>query len=129
MAGVSQAPGTMTNVDNARSSEAPCLQGPRLHAASRVCMAGPGQLVGYTRGMKTAVSVPDDLFAQVDRLAKRSRRSRSEVYSAALREYVARHAPDEVTAGLDAVLADLGQPGAGDFTANAARRTLETSEW
>jgi metal-responsive CopG/Arc/MetJ family transcriptional regulator len=36
--------------------------------------------------MKTAVSVPDDLFAQADRLAKRSRRSRSEVYSAALRE-------------------------------------------
>ena len=59
--------------------------------------------------MKTAVSVPDDLFAQVDRLAKRSRRSRSEVYSAALREYVARHAPDEVTAGLDAVLADIGR--------------------
>ena len=62
--------------------------------------------------MKTAVSVPDDLFAQADRLAKRSRRSRSEVYSAALREYVARHAPDEVTAGLDAVLADLGEAGA-----------------
>jgi metal-responsive CopG/Arc/MetJ family transcriptional regulator len=30
--------------------------------------------------MKTAVSVPDALFAQADRLAKRSRRSRSEVY-------------------------------------------------
>jgi metal-responsive CopG/Arc/MetJ family transcriptional regulator len=29
--------------------------------------------------MKTAVSVPDDLFAQVDRLAQRSRRSRSEL--------------------------------------------------
>ena len=56
-------------------------------------------ILGYTRGMKTAVSVPDDLFAQVDRLARHSRRSRSEVYSAALREYVARHAPDEVTAG------------------------------
>ena len=64
---------------------------------------------GYTRGMKTAVSVPHDLFAQVDRLAKRSRRSRSEVYSAALREYVARHAPDEVTSGLDAVIAGLGR--------------------
>ena len=75
--------------------------------------------------MKTAVSVPDDLFAQVDRLAKRSRRSRSEVYSAALREYVARHAPDEVTVGLDAVLAELGQPDAGEFTNMAARRTLE----
>lgn len=79
--------------------------------------------------MKTAVSVPDDLFAQVDRLARRSRRSRSEVYSAALREYVARHAPDEVTAGLDAVLADVGEPGADPFVATAARRTLGATEW
>jgi predicted transcriptional regulator len=79
--------------------------------------------------MKTAVSVPDDLFAKVDRLAKRSQRSRSEVYSAALREYVARHAPDEVTVGLDAVLAELGQPDAGNFTNTAARRTLESSDW
>jgi metal-responsive CopG/Arc/MetJ family transcriptional regulator len=79
--------------------------------------------------MKTAVSVPDDLFKQVDRLAKRSRRSRSEVYSAALREYVARHAPDEVTAGIDAVLAEVGQPDSADFTAPAARRTLESSDW
>jgi predicted transcriptional regulator len=79
--------------------------------------------------MKTAVSVPDDLFAQADRLAKRSHRSRSEVYSAALREYVARHAPDEVTAGLDAVLADLGESGDDSFAARAARRTLAAAEW
>jgi predicted transcriptional regulator len=79
--------------------------------------------------MKTAVSVPDDLFERVDRLAKRSRRSRSEVYSAALREYVARHAPDEVTAGLDAVIADVGQPEAGNFTSQAARDAFESSEW
>jgi metal-responsive CopG/Arc/MetJ family transcriptional regulator len=79
--------------------------------------------------MKTAVSVPDDLFAQADRLAKRSHRSRSELYSAALREYLARHAPDEVTAGLDAALAALGQPDSGGFTTSAARRTLESSEW
>lgn len=79
--------------------------------------------------MKTAVSVPDDLFAQADRLAKRSRRSRSEVYSAALREYVARHAPDEVTAGLDAVLADLGETGPDEFAGRAARRTLVDAEW
>mgnify|MGYP000623576657 CR=1 FL=1 len=79
--------------------------------------------------MKTAVSVPDDLFAQVDRLVRRTSRSRSEVYSAALREYVARHAPDEVTAGLDAALAALGQPEDDEFAAAAARRTLESAEW
>lgn len=79
--------------------------------------------------MKTAVSVPDDLFAQVDRFARRSGRSRSEVYSAALREYVARHAPDEVTAGLDAALAEIDQPAGAAFTTAAARRTLDATEW
>ncbi len=84
---------------------------------------------GYTPGMKTAVSVPDDLFHQVDRLARRSRRSRSEVYSAALREYMARHAPDEVTAALDAVVEQVGAAGRDDFVAAAARRTLDAAEW
>lgn len=79
--------------------------------------------------MKTAVSVPDDLFAQVDRLARRSSRSRSDVYSAALREYVARHAPDEVTAGLNAVVEHIGQPDLGVFTTAAARQAFAATEW
>jgi predicted transcriptional regulator len=79
--------------------------------------------------MKTAVSVPDDLFAQVDRLARRSRRSRSEVYRAALREYVARHAPDEVTASLDRIVAEVGQPADSPFAAAAARLSFASAEW
>ena len=79
--------------------------------------------------MKTAVSVPDDLVAQVDRLARRSSRSRSEVYSAALREYITRHAPDEVTAGLDRVVAEVGDADDTSFVHAAARRTLASTEW
>jgi predicted transcriptional regulator len=79
--------------------------------------------------MKTAVSVPDDLFATVDRLARGSRRSRSEVYSAALREYVARHAPDEITDALDRVAAETRGSGSEQFAAAAAARTFETSDW
>lgn len=79
--------------------------------------------------MKTAVSVPDDLFAQVDRLARRSSRSRSEVYSAALREYVARHAPDEVTASIDRVVAEIDDTDDVAFGRAAARRTITSSEW
>ena len=85
-------------------------------------------MAGYTPGMKTAVSVPDDLFEQVDRLARRAGRSRSEVYSAALREYLARHAPDEVTEALDRVVGEIGK-GADPFVEEAARRSLATTEW
>ncbi|MEX1171164.1 MAG: ribbon-helix-helix protein, CopG family [Chloroflexota bacterium] len=79
--------------------------------------------------MKTAVSVPDDLFAQVDRLARSSSRSRSEVYSAALREYIARHAPDEVTASIDRVVVDISDDDGVAFVRSAARRTTSSSEW
>ena len=49
---------------------------------------------GYTLGMKTAVSVPNEVFERAERLAKRLEVSRSELYSRALREYLSRHAPD-----------------------------------
>jgi metal-responsive CopG/Arc/MetJ family transcriptional regulator len=78
--------------------------------------------------MKTAVSVPDDVYQRAERLAKRERRSRSEVYSAALREYVARHDPDEVTEALDEALTNVG--GAVDpFVARAGRHALESTDW
>jgi len=78
--------------------------------------------------MKTAVSVPDDVFLGAERLARREGRSRSEVYSAALREYVARHAPDEVVEALDLVVAEVGE-GIDPFVAAASRRALESTEW
>ena len=80
--------------------------------------------------MKTAVSVPNDLFAEVERMARRSGRSRSEVYSTALREYVARHEPDQITEELDRVIDDIGGPAAdGVFADVAARRVLGSVEW
>jgi metal-responsive CopG/Arc/MetJ family transcriptional regulator len=78
--------------------------------------------------MKTAVSVPDDVFRSAERLARRERRSRSEVYSTALREYVARHSPDEITDAIDQVVADVG--GTIDpFVATAGRQILERTTW
>lgn len=78
--------------------------------------------------MKTAISVPDEVFKQAERLARRQGRSRSELYSAAVREYVARHAPDEVTAALDRVVEDLGQEPAA-FRRTAAQRVMRRIEW
>ena len=78
--------------------------------------------------MKTAVSIPDDVFEKVERLARRAGRSRSEVFSAALAEYVARHAPDEVTEAMNRVCADVGDQRNG-LVAAAARQVLENTEW
>jgi predicted transcriptional regulator len=78
--------------------------------------------------MKTAVSIPDEVFEKVERLARRAGRSRSAVFSAALAEYVARHAPDEVTEAMDRVCADVGHQG-DPFVSAAARHVLENTEW
>lgn len=78
--------------------------------------------------MKTAVSIPDEVFEQVDRFARRAKRSRSEVFSAALQEYMARHAPDEVTDAINQVVDQVGDQ-QDEFVAAAARRVLERSEW
>jgi metal-responsive CopG/Arc/MetJ family transcriptional regulator len=61
-------------------------------------------------GMKTAISLPKDVFEKAERLAKRAQKSRSQLYCEALREYVARHAPDEATEALDRAIEKNGQP-------------------
>jgi predicted transcriptional regulator len=63
---------------------------------------------GNTSGMKTTVSIPDDLFESAEQLARRQRRSRSDLYTDAVREYVDRHLPDETTDALSKVVADAG---------------------
>lgn len=78
--------------------------------------------------MKIAVSIPDDVFEKLQRLARRARRSRSEVFSAALKEYVARHAPDEVTEAMNYVCDQLGDQ-RDELLHRAARRVLERTVW
>lgn len=78
--------------------------------------------------MKTAISIPDDVFADAERLARELNQSRSQLYSRAVREYVARHSADSVTAALDAVCAE--DPVADTrFAARAARRGFERTDW
>jgi metal-responsive CopG/Arc/MetJ family transcriptional regulator len=85
--------------------------------------------------MKTAVSIPNELFDVAERLARRSRKSRSRLFSDALREYVARRSPDKITEAMDEALAEIGANGNGNeesndsFVAAASRRRLEQSEW
>lgn len=83
---------------------------------------------GYTRSMKTAISLPDEVFHDADRLAKRLKKSRSNLYTEAVAEYVARHEPEAVTEALNQVAKKLDtRPD--EFASAAARRVLEGSKW
>ena len=80
--------------------------------------------------MKTAVSIPDQLFNAVERLVRLSKRHRSEVYADALREYLARHAQDAVTDSLNRALAEIPASSEDDgFLESAARETLSKTDW
>ena len=78
--------------------------------------------------MKTAISLPDDVFEEADTLARRLKKSRSQVYREALREYLARHDPDEVTEAMNRVCAEVDTRPDPAVSA-AARRILERTEW
>lgn len=78
--------------------------------------------------MKTAVSIPDDVFAEAEALARSAKRSRSELYARALSEYLARHVPDLVTEAMDRVVDEVNEA-RDEFGRRAARRALERTEW
>jgi metal-responsive CopG/Arc/MetJ family transcriptional regulator len=78
--------------------------------------------------MRISVSISDDIFEGAERVARRMRKSRSQLFSDALKEYVARHAPEDVTETLNRVNAELDDEADG-FVSSASRRALERSEW
>ncbi|MEZ5513252.1 MAG: hypothetical protein R3F58_05195 [Steroidobacteraceae bacterium] len=78
--------------------------------------------------MKVAVSIPEDVFAEAEALAKRLKTSRSKLYSRALGEFVGQHAPDRVTALMNDVVGDV-DPGPDAFSVIAARQVLKKTEW
>jgi metal-responsive CopG/Arc/MetJ family transcriptional regulator len=78
--------------------------------------------------MKTAISLPDDIFTSADRLARRLGVSRSQLYATAVAEFVAKHHGGDITARLDAVYGT--QPSRLDpATRRAQARAVRTAEW
>jgi predicted transcriptional regulator len=60
-------------------------------------------VLGHTVGMKVAISVPDDTFEAAERMARRLRMSRSQLYARAVEAYVGAQRGSEVREKLAAV--------------------------
>lgn len=82
---------------------------------------------GYTRTVKTAVSIPDALFEAADALARERRVSRSALYAEALAMLLASAEDDDVTRQLDALYADTSEPV--DPTVAVANSRLAAEPW
>jgi metal-responsive CopG/Arc/MetJ family transcriptional regulator len=53
--------------------------------------------------MKTAISIPDPVFEAAERLAERLGKSRSQLYTEAIGQYIEQHRSEGVTERLNAI--------------------------
>jgi metal-responsive CopG/Arc/MetJ family transcriptional regulator len=81
--------------------------------------------------MKTAISIPDPVFEEAERLAQSTGKSRSQLYSEAMQEYLARRDPEGITAQMNRALDKLegAEDDLHDFVQAAAHRVLRNTEW
>ncbi|MCC5848180.1 MAG: hypothetical protein JJU29_08805 [Verrucomicrobia bacterium] len=78
--------------------------------------------------MKTAVSIPDEVFEQGERLAHRLHTTRSQLYARALADFVVQHEDDKITSSMNEVLREVGTEEYA-FTRRAADQALRRVEW
>ena len=78
--------------------------------------------------MKTALSIPDDVFTRAERLARRLNTSRSQLYARALADFVVQHEDEQITDSMNKVVREVGSE-AEPFTRRAASHLLRQVEW
>ena len=69
-----------------------------------------GITIGYIKGMKTAISIPDNIFREVDIFAKQHHYSRSEVFVRAVKELLEKKSAAELLKTLNKAYADAETP-------------------
>jgi Arc/MetJ family transcription regulator len=80
----------------------------------------------YTRRVKVAVSIPDDLYADADRFAGQKGMNRSALYARALRHLLAEEGDDELTRRIDATCDEAPRD---DLAAVARVDLIATGAW
>jgi len=79
--------------------------------------------------MKTAISIPDTEFEEAERLAKRLRVSRSQLYRRAITDFVARHAEARVTEKLNEIYAEAADSTLDDAWQRAQAKSVPAEKW
>lgn len=79
--------------------------------------------------MKTAVSIPDEIFESAEGLARRLGMTRGELYAKALREYLREHRGEEITERLDEVYGGEEEGGLDPLVARSQEGSLPADEW
>jgi len=64
----------------------------------------------HTFGMKIAISLPDDVFEEIEKIALEQKKSRSQVFVSAAREYIRKNETSRLVARLDKVYSQPETP-------------------
>jgi hypothetical protein len=96
--------------------------------ARRGAVQPPSVVPGYTSGVKTAISVPDDTFEAATKRAQKLGMSRSEFFSLAARRYLDELDRESVTQQVDEALRAAGGDESATAAVAAGRRRLSTGE-
>lgn len=78
--------------------------------------------------MKTAISIPDELFESAERFAQRRGLTRSQLYATALRQYLQDHRSEAITEQLNAIY-DAEPSTLEPALAQAQTRSLPQDDW
>ena len=79
--------------------------------------------------MKTAVSVPDDVYEMAEVAARRLGLNRSQLYVEALVRYLSGLEADPVTDRLDELAEGLAKESPAHLSSSAARRLIDAGGW
>ncbi len=79
--------------------------------------------------MKTAVSVPDDLYERAEQAAHRLGLNRSQLYARALATYLRDLGPDPVTERLDELAAEHAKERGPREASAVARALIDSGNW
>ena len=80
--------------------------------------------------MKTAISIPDDVFDRAEREAQRLGMSRSQLYVTALRRFLEEYESSRITKQLDEVYeSDRLDQAESEFMLSAAQTVFARNEW
>ena len=78
--------------------------------------------------MKTAISIPNEIFEAAEKLARRLGVSRSELFAKAVSEFLRKHRNDDVSKKLNEIYD--GEPSGLDSITEAMQNTsLDKDEW
>ena len=79
--------------------------------------------------MKTAISIPDNLFKAADKVARRMGISRSELYQRAIERYLQQQSGDVIREALDVVYAKASNRDLDPLIKAAGEHVLEDENW